>query len=483
MTITFCGAARQVTGSIYVIEIENGYRLLVDCGLDMEKKRSKNVKTEPDLSALSGALFPFEASGIHAVVLTHAHLDHTGMIPNLVREGFEGTIYCTEPTLALTEILLYDSASINKSKLVAKQTAYLSKKHRKGFSPKTPDQSGLFLQDHVDESLPLFRSVAFGQSVKLSDGLKFTFLKAGHLLGAAHIVITFVEDGNEKRIGFSGDLGRYNYPLLQDPEPLPELDYLVCEGTYGNRLHVKPNGPEEQLEEIIKRTCLDKPGRLIIPAFSVGRTQALLYTLKRLYEQDRLPRIKVFSDSPMAMSSTLVYQKYVNWLNAEARSFYKETDHLFDFEYLQYIHDAKRSKELSNHNEPCIIISSSGMMSGGRVEYHIRQNLQNAFATILIIGYCAEGTLGHQLISGKKYFYDDDKRVDIHAEVVQTDVFSGHGDLNDLIKFIKHQPKDKLKQLFLTHGDEQSLEAFSEFIRQEHFSHVHVPSKGQVFEL
>lgn len=472
-----------MTGSMYLLEFANGYRLLVDCGLDMEKRRSKQPIKAVQEPKINHSLFSFEASSIHAVLLTHAHLDHSGMIPNLVREGFEGTVFCTEPTLALTEILLYDSASINKSKLVSKQTAYLSKKQRRGFQPQTPDESGLYLQDHVDDCIPLFRTVSFGQSVKLTDGIKFKFVRAGHLLGAAHVIISFTENDVEKKIGFSGDLGRYNYPLLQDPEPLPELDYLVCEGTYGTRLHMKPDGPEEQLEEIIVKTCLEKPGRLIIPAFSVGRTQALLYTLKKLYEKGRLPRIKVFSDSPMAMSSTLVYQKYVSWLNSEAKAFQKENDHLFDFEYLQYIHDAKRSKELSNHHEPCIIISSSGMMSGGRVEYHIRQNLQNPYATILIIGYCAEGTLGHELLSGKKHIYDDDKRIEIHAEVVQTDVFSGHGDLNDLLKFIRHQPKEKLKHLFLTHGEEESLIAFSERLQPELSARLSVPGKGEVFEL
>lgn len=479
MKITFWGATRQVTGSMFLLESEDGYRLLVDCGMDMERKRKDAA---PPSNGVYVPLFPFEASTIHTVLLTHAHLDHSGNLPNLIREGFEGRIYCTAPTASLSEILLYDSASINKSKLLSKQAAKTGKKNRRGFYPRE-ENNGLYLEQHVEEAVGAFTSVPFGQSIKLSDGLSFTFYKAGHLLGAAHIIVKFKKAGQTFSLGFSGDIGRQHYPLLQDPEPLPPVDFLVMESTYGNRQHYLPNNPEAQLEQIIKETCVDKPGRLIIPAFSVGRTQALLFTLKKLYSKGRLPRIKVFSDSPMALSSTKVYERYLSWLNSEARQFHDEEEHLFDFESLEYVHDSKRSKALSDHHEPCIIISASGMMTGGRVEHHIRQNLQNPYATIFIIGYCAEGTLGHSLLQGKNHIYDREEKIMIQAEVRHTDVFSGHGDINDLLKFVQRHSPEKLSKIFLTHGDEQSMLSFADTLQEIGYNGVKAPEKGETVEL
>lgn len=481
MKLTFWGAARQVTGSMFLFENTQGYRVLIDCGLDMERKR-RNDYTH-DVDAPMHSLFPFEASSIHAVLLTHAHLDHSGYLPNLIREGFEGSIYCTAPTLALTEIILFDSASINKSKLLSKQQkATQGKKNKKSITPR-PEDSALYLEQHVAEVLGQFKTVLFGQSTKLADGLSFTFFKAGHLLGAAHIVIRFSIDQKEYSIGFSGDIGRYNYPLLQDPEPLPPVDFLVMESTYGNRHHVLPDDPEGQLEYIIRETCLDRPGRLIVPAFSIGRTQSLLYTLNKLYCTGKLPAIKVFSDSPMALSSSKVYERFSTWLNKEAKAFLEDEDHLFDFEHLHYIHDAKKSKEISNYHEPCIIVSSAGMMSGGRVEHHIRQNLSNSFATILIIGYCAEGTLGHSLMMGKKRIYDDRQSIEVHARVHQTDVFSGHGDQEDLLRFVSNQDKTKLKKIMIVHGEESSMFSFATELNKAGYREVLIPEKGETISL
>jgi metallo-beta-lactamase family protein len=481
MKLTFWGAARQVTGSMFLFENEQGYRVLIDCGLDMERKKKDVVKESHE--QLIQPLFPFEASSIHAVLLTHAHLDHSGYLPNLIREGFEGPIYCTAPTYALTEIILYDSAGINKSKLLSKQQASNhGKKKKRGFTPRAED-NGLYVEQHVSEVLGQFRTVSFSQSIKLADQLSCTFYKAGHLLGAAHIVLRFVVDGKEYSAGFSGDIGRKNYPLLQDPEPLPAVDFLVVESTYGNRHHVHPEDPEGQLETIIRETCLDKPGRLIVPAFSIGRTQGLLFTLNKLYQSGRLPPIKVFSDSPMALSSSKVYEKYASWLNKEAKDFLEEEEHLFDFENLHYVHDAKKSKELSNHHEPCIIVSSAGMMSGGRVEHHIRQNITNSFATILIIGYCAEGTLGHSLMQGKKRIYDDKQAIEVHARVHQTDVFSGHGDVEDLVKFVNTQQKDKLKKIMIVHGEESSMTSFKDLLQSAGYREVIIPEKGETILL
>nr|MCU0393547.1 MBL fold metallo-hydrolase [Thermoflexibacter sp.] len=256
---------------------------------------------------------------------------------------------------------------------------------------------------------------------------------------------------------------------------------------YGNRRHDYGRksaiiDAEERLAEIIKKTCVDIPGRLIIPAFSVGRTQALLYTLKKLYINQKLPPIKVFSDSPLAHKSTETYVKYQKYLNPEAQQFKEEYDDLFDFENLEYIEDLKSSKKVVDYRQPCIIISSSGMIEGGRVQYHVRTNLSNPYATVLMIGYSAEGTIGHRLLQGEKSIRIEDKEVAVLANIARIDAFSGHGDLDDLLDFVKHQNPTQLKQVFLVHGEENSMIHFRGLLEHEGY-HVDIPSKGQSFEL
>ncbi len=294
-------------------------------------------------------------------------------------------------------------AAINTRKLKAYQAEVtVGKKGRRSKKVPKIDPGALYLDKRVNETAEQFVTISFNRKFRLKPGVEVTFIPTGHLLGAANIVLEITENGKKTTIGFSGDIGRRNYPLLPDPERMPEVDYLICESTYGSRYHSTPGTQEEALAEIIKSTCIDNPGRLIIPAFSVGRTQALLYTINKLYTQQGFPAVKVFSDSPLALRSTRVYQKFISHLNEEAKGFYEEHEELFDFENLVYVQDMKQSKAISNHNEPCVIISSSGMISGGRVEHHVMTNLPNPYATILMIGFAAEGTLGAKLLKGMK---------------------------------------------------------------------------------
>lgn len=477
MKLTFLGAAQQVTGSMYLLEIED-YKILIDCGQNMEKK-----KPEPDAIKIENQkyvpkpVFPFEASDIDVVVLTHAHIDHTGRLPLLFKEGYEGQILCTSPTYYLSRILLHDSAQLNQKKL--KKVLDKSKNSRK-----MPDFANeLFFSKHVDDTMDRFVTVATNQKFKITDSISVYFNHAGHLLGAANVIFTIKESGINKTICFSGDIGRKNYPLLPDPQIPPKVDYLICESTYGNRLHKNDKTPEQALYEVIKKACIEKQGRLIIPAFSVGRTQALLFTLNKLYQNTDLPRIKVYADSPMAFESTKVYEQFVNQLNKEAKNFYEDNEELFDFENLEYIQDVRHSKALSNHYEPCIIISSSGMISGGRIEHHIQQNLENAKATICIIGYCAEGTLGHELIHGAKEINVRNKKLEVRADVVILDCFSAHGDQNDLANFVQIQDSKTLKNIFLTHGDLEAMAGFEQKLNSLGYHQVVIPAKGESFEL
>ncbi len=475
MKLTFWGAARQVTGSMYLLELDDEYKILIDCGTNMEREIDYSLPPE------NKAFFPFEASQVNLILLTHAHIDHSGNIPMLYREGYEGQVLCTSPTADLTNLLLHDSANLNLRKI--KQAEGDSKKKKKKMD-RLLTKGDLYLQKDVEDAMSNFVTIAFNQRFRVSDTAWVTFIPAGHLLGAAHIILEVKEDGKTKSICFSGDIGRKNYPLHADPaSEVPAVDYLLCETTYGARLHEDKTSPEDALADVIQRTCIDIPGRLIIPAFSVGRTQALLYTLNRLYTERGFQPIKVFSDSPLAYASTRVYQKNLNQLNKEARDYQKETDSLFDFENLTYIQSEKSSKTISNYGEPCIIISASGMISGGRVEQHIAANINNTYCTILLVGYASEGTLGWRLMNGQKTIRIKDTEHQVLAKVEKIDVFSGHGDQDDLIAFVKKQPKDKLKKVFLIHGEMESMEVFKGVIEKEGYSGVEIPEYGQTFEL
>lgn len=482
MKLTFFGAAQQVTGSMYLLEIDQ-YKILIDCGADLERKKitaadGQNAEiVQPFDKVLDTTIFPFEASELNLVVLTHAHIDHSGMLPLLYKEGYEGQIICTTPTYYLTNILLHDSAQLNQKRL--KRTLDKNRNSRK-----LPEKTAaLFFDKHVNDTMEQFVTVPLHQKFKINDHISVFFNNAGHLLGAANLVFKIKENGADKSICFSGDIGRKNYPLLADPQTPPQVDYLVCESTYGNRLHKNNITSEQALYNVIKKTCVDKQGKLIIPAFSVGRSQALFYTLNKLYQDTDLPRIKVYSDSPMARDSSRVYEKFVTVLNSEAKEFFKDNDELFDFENFQYVQDLKHSQALSNNYEPCIIVSSSGMISGGRVEHHVKQNLENPKATLCIIGYCAEGTIGYELMKGAKEVKIKNKTLEVRADIEVLDCFSAHGDQNDLIEFVQSQDKNKLKGVFLTHGTMEGMEAFKEKLTDLGFQNINMPVKGECFQL
>lgn len=471
MKLTFWGATRQVTGSMFLLETDD-YRLLIDCGLDFEKDKDNNT-TETDCYR---RLFPFEASLINTVILTHAHIDHSGNLPNLIREGFEGQIIATLPTQKLTYLLLQDSATLYQRKIKSAQ-----KKASQYTTVASNPQ--WYLPKHVEITDEHFFPLQFNRRFAITKDIYVTLIPTGHLLGAANVFLEIRENGVWKKILFSGDIGRKNYPLLPDPQIPPQADFLVCETTYGNRLHQRNLPPEEELFRIIQKTCVDIPGRLIIPAFSVGRTQALLYVLHKLSVQKRLPPIKIFSDSPLAYQSTKTYESYLHLLNQEAQDFYKVHKSLFDFENLVYVEDLRTSKQISNYYEPCIIISSSGMVQGGRVEHHVKANIQNPYATILLVGFAVEGTLGYKLLHGDKTIEIGEKKLPIYANICSIDAFSGHGDQNDLFNFVKSQNVQVLKQIFLVHGEEQSMIDFKIFLEQSGYSQVTIPNRGDTFEL
>ncbi|MEH0154287.1 MBL fold metallo-hydrolase [Limibacter armeniacum] len=473
MELTFWGAAQQVTGSMFLLTLEDEYRILIDCGIDMGNL-SETMPLYP------GSNFPFDASLVNLVLLTHAHLDHSGKIPNLYREGFEGQVLCTSPTMALTELLLLDSASINQKKLKA-----YHRKLSKGMAPEdfNFDPRDLYVEKDVYKAVDRFVPIQFHRRFNVKHGVHVTFIPTGHLLGAANILLEVEENGETKSIMFSGDIGRSNYPLLQDPHTVPQVDYLICETTYGNREHQSIQDATEAVEDVIRRTCIDKPGRLIIPAFSIGRTQAIIYTLHKLYAENKLPPIKIFADSPLAQRSNVVYEKYTGFLNEEANDFKREHGSLFRFDTVQYVEAMKDSQAIDNYHEPCIIISSSGMMEGGRIQHHIRANMENSYCTILMVGYSAEGTLGNRLLNSNGNIRIGTREYPIKANIEQTDSFSGHGDIHDLLKFVRQQDKVQTKKIFLVHGEGSSMEDFKSTLNKEGYNQVEIPEKGQKYQL
>lgn len=467
MKLTVWGAAEQVTGSMHLLEIEN-YKILIDCGLDYEE----------GLELSENERFPFLPSEIDLVVLTHAHIDHSGNLPTLVRLGFDGQILCTAPTADLTNLLLADSVNI----FLRKQE---KQKFRRGRSKKNQfvSRQPLYLQKHVLDTADRFVTISFNKPFKINDQIELKFIPTGHLLGAAAAHFSINVNGINKTIAFTGDIGRKKYPVLVDPDYLPETDYLVCESTYGGRLHSNTESIEETLIKVIKETCIDQPGRLIIPAFSVGRTQALVFSLNKIFSNKSLPSVPIFVDSPMATLATDIFRKHHSLVNDEARSFYQKNGDEFEFENLSYVKELKESKEISNHFEPCIIISSAGMLEGGRIQDHLYYNIQNFYATILFIGFCAKGTLGNRLLRGDAIVKLRGRDLSVFATIKKTDQLSGHADHDDIVNYINGiKNKEKLKKIFLVHGEPESMIALKNDLESKKFD-VEIPKKGIVFEL
>ena len=454
-----------MTGSMHLLEVGQ-YKILIDCGLDYEKDRSVQ----------SNENFPFNPGDIDVVVLTHAHIDHSGNLPTLLRLGFNGQILCTPPTADLTELLLLDSVSIFMRK------AQTTGKYGKGKGKFNTNSQPLYLQKHVMDTVERFVTIGFNRPFKVNGDIELTFIPVGHLLGAAAAVFKINDHGVEKSIAFTGDIGRKNYPVLNDPEPLPPVDYLVTESTYGGRFHTKGKSVEETLVEVIDKCCVKEQGRMIIPAFSIGRTQSLVFALNKIFSSGLLPPVKVFVDSPMASMATGIFRKYHNLVNQEAQDFYKNSGDEFEFDNLTYVENLKDSRQVSNYFEPCIIISSAGMLEGGRIQDHLFYNIQNYYCTILFIGYCAKGTVGHRVLRGDALVHIKDRDLSVYATIKQTDVLSAHGDHEDLMNTVMQQDKAMLKTVFLVHGEAGSMQALADSLEFEGYKTV-IPEKGISYEI
>lgn len=456
MKYTCWGAAKQVTGSMHVLQLDSGYTILIDCGIDYEDKTNKEIN----------ARFPFDVDQIDVLILTHAHIDHSGNIPNLVKQGFKGEIICTEPTAYLLEKLWADSVNIQNSN---------NKRHK---------SVRLYGFKEVKASNEQVFTLPFYQRFELNDDVAITLHEAGHIIGAASVRLEITEAGEKKVIGFTGDLGNPGSKLIVNAVPMQNLDALISETTYGNRHHKEKRTPEEVLIEHVTNTCIKQDGRLIIPAFSVGRTQAVLFTLKKLFNEGQLPPIRVFADSPLALASNNIHNRYSHYLNSETQNYKRDNDgSLFDFKSLHLVEDDTDVEDMEQYRDACIIVSSAGMLEGGRIQHHISDHIQNPLCTILIAGFCSPGTLGAQLLMGQSAIRIKGKDKYVYAKVLQTDVFSAHPDTIGLQQYFEQSDGEMLKNIFFVHGEEAAMNDLKEVLTQKLRSKVTIPNRGEVFAL
>ncbi len=466
MTISFHGAARTVTGSKHIIQLKDGRQILLDCGMFQGMG-----KETPELNDRFG----FDPKKISFVLLSHAHIDHSGLLPKLVKEGFNGKIICTPATKDLAEILLYDSAEI--------QTYEADSINKKRAARNLPPYEPLYNPDDVATTLSFFETLEYNEWFMAAEGIEVFFTNTGHLIGSAAITIRVTEDGEKTTILYSGDIGRYRSVLLQPPAEAPQADYIILESTYGDKHHDIAFNTVKTLNQWINKVCIENGGQLIIPAFSVGRTQEVLYALNQLSLEKRLPEILYFVDSPLSMKATQTIKKYTDQFNERLQQVLSIDDDPFDFPGLKYIESVEDSRKLVDYQQPCVILSASGTADAGRVRHHINQCIGNKNCAILFVGYCGSQSLGGQLLQGEKQVEIFADACDVVAEVGQMQGMSGHGDTNDLARFISNQDPATVKKIFLVHGEYATQKAFCDRLALKGFDRVEIPSQHQQFDL
>ncbi|MBP9718414.1 MBL fold metallo-hydrolase [Candidatus Gracilibacteria bacterium] len=465
MKIKFHGAAKEVTGSRHLIEA-NGKRIYLDFGMAQGNRKESEIKNRT---------MSDDVSKIDAVLLSHAHIDHSGNLPTLVRAGYRGPIYSTHATRDITAHMLLDSAAIQEH-----ETMYLNARAaKKGLPAIQP----LYTVDDARTTLGQFIGMSYDRPFEIFPGILVAFRDAGHILGSSQIVL-IIDDkdtGKQRIVVYTGDLGRKNLPLLRDPVQIERADILLVESTYGNRFHKSILDVDKQLEEIVNRTCR-RGGKIIIPAFALERTQEIVYYLNILFQEKRIPEIPIFVDSPLAVNLTEIFTSHPECLDEDTwKTFLHDQKNPFGFGRLKYITDVEDSKDLNNVKSPCIIISSAGMCEHGRILHHLKNNVEDPRNTILIVGYMAQNTLGRKLLEKQQIVKIFGEPYSLRAEVVVMDAFSAHADRSDLIDYIAHIKG--LENIFLVHGEENQGLMFKSILEEQGYKNVFAPGPGEIFEL
>lgn len=470
MKITFYGAARTVTGSMHHLHV-NGENYLMDCGLFQGRRKE---------AAERNTNFPFPPASIKAVLLSHAHIDHSGNLPQLVKRGFHGPIYTTPATIDLCKPMLADSAHLQESDadFLNRRTA---RRKRIGAQDTTPLIEPLYTSEDAEKTQPLFRPVDLGHSTEVGPGVVYKTIEAGHMLGSTAMTVALNENGKQVTIGFSGDVGRKNLPIIRDPQSLPPADYLIMESTYGDRLHEPDQPVRQKLADVINRTS-SRGGKIIVPSFAVGRTQQLVLLIHQLIEAKEIGNLPVFVDSPLAVNTTDVFKKHQECYDEETAQFLASGQDPFGFKRLKYIRDVADSKALNDLRGPMVIISASGMCEAGRILHHLKNNIENPRNTVLITGFQAENTLGRKIVEKQPEVNIFGEPYRLRAEVVQLSELSGHADQHELLEWMSPM-MSRVKKVFLVHGEPRAQEALAALIRERFRVDCTNPARGDSFDL
>lgn len=458
MKLSFHGAARCVTGSKHIITLSNGKKLLLDCGLFQGMGK--------DTDALNRD-WGFDPAEIDYMILSHAHIDHSGLIPKLCKDGYTGSVICTPATKDLTAILLEDSAEIQED-----EVKYENKRRA---NQNLPYLKPLYTIEDSKNAAERFVAVEYDQWFKVGEGIEVKFIDAGHIIGSACVNLRITENGKVKRIMFSGDIGRYRDVILKSPKEFEQVDVIIMESTYGNSLHDNTQSTPDQLLKWIIKACVQKKGKLILPAFSVGRTQEILYDLNQLEIERRLPDLDYFVDSPLSMEATQVIKSYPQYFNSRIQKILQSDNDPFGFKGLKFVKTVEESKLLNFRSGPYVVISASGMADAGRVKHHINNGIENSRNTILFTGYCEPRSLGGKILEGRKEVKIFGIEKEVHAEIGQIRSMSAHGDYEDMSQWLACQDPKQIEKLFLVHGEYEVQQAFRQRLLKKGFTDIEIP--------
>ncbi|MBR1799213.1 MAG: MBL fold metallo-hydrolase [Bacteroidales bacterium] len=466
MKLQFMGATREVTGSKHLITTRSGLKILLDCGM----YQGKGLDTDAMNRDLG-----FDPREIDYLILSHAHIDHSGLIPYIYKLGFNGTVLCTPATRDLCAIMLADAGRIQEQ-----DTATFNKKRKaQGLDPVEP----IYNHEDAQACMGCFISVPYHKKFNIEGEVTVEFFDAGHILGSSCIFLEIKEGRRTIKLAFTGDIGRYDKQILKNPEPFPQADYLIMESTYGDRKHESLKNAEQELLMAVLDTCTKKKGKLIIPSFAIGRAQEIIYALDRLEHAKLLPDIDVFVDSPLSVSATNIMRLHSECFNESIAEYCKTDPDPFGFDRLQYIQSVQASKALNVRHKPCVIISASGMMEAGRVKHHIANHIENPATTILCVGYCEPSTLGAHIMRGDKTVSIFGQAHTVRAELRRIDSLSGHADYVEMMRYIGCQSPKKLKGIFLVHGEEETQRNFVSTLRDNGWNNVSIPAFREEVQL